>query len=131
VPDPGSTGRASYGFNAKPDKKNGQCKTGSCGPDTQEASGHFNYLNYVTGLHVNGPVTGIKVLATNPDGSIKTIEFCGVCGPSVKTDCAFSVTVEDHGEPGTSDQFGLTVTGSLTEARSQRVISRGNIQFHK
>jgi hypothetical protein len=39
--------------------------------------------------------------------------------------------VEDHGEPGTSDQFGITVTGVPSEIRSQRVISNGNIQFHK
>jgi hypothetical protein len=45
--------------------------------------------------------------------------------------CSFSVTVEDHGEPGRSDQFGMTVTGGLIEVGSQRVISRGNIQFHK
>jgi len=133
VPDPDSsnpsatgTGRASYGFNVKPDRK-GPCKTGTCG---NAASGHFNYVNHVTGLHVNGPVTGISVIAVNPDGSPKTVQFCGSCGPAVPQ-CDFIVTVEDHGEPGTTDQLGLTVTGTLTEARSQRVIARGNIQFHK
>ena len=45
--------------------------------------------------------------------------------------CSFSVTVEDNGEPGRNDQFGITVTGGLSEVRSQRVISRGNIQFHR
>jgi len=40
------------------------------------------------------------------------------------------VTVEDHGEPGTNDQFGVVVTGDLTENVSKRVVSRGNIQFH-
>jgi hypothetical protein len=34
------------------------------------------------------------------------------------------VTVEDHGEPGTSDEFGLAVTGAAPEAQPQhRVLS--------
>jgi hypothetical protein len=116
VPDPGSNGRATFGFNAK-------------GNQDGTASGHFNYVNHVTGLHVNGPVDGVAVIARNPDGSPKTVRFSGTCGNGPA--CSFSVTVEDHGEPGTNDEFGVVVTGGLSEFRSQRVISRGNIQFHK
>jgi hypothetical protein len=108
VPDLNSPGTASFGFNAGPN------------------GGHFNYVNHVNGLHVDGPVNDIVVIAFNPDGSPKTVLFSGTCGDG----CAFSVTVEDHGEPGTSDQFGITVTAAVSEVRSQRVISRGNIQFH-
>lgn len=117
VPDPDSEGRATFGFNAQPDKSGGGAK------------GHFNYLNHVTGLHVNGPVDDVVVIATNPDGSPKTVRFSGTCGANL-TACSFSVTVEDNGEPGTSDEFGIKVTGDLSEFSSQRVISRGNIQFH-
>jgi len=122
VPDPnstdptaGGTGRASFGFNAG---------TGSGGD-----GGHFNYVNHVTGLHVNGPVTSTQVIAINPDGSPKRVLFSGTCDGSGPA-CSFSVTVEDHGEPGTSDQFGIAVTGAVSEVRSRRIISRGNIQFH-
>jgi hypothetical protein len=121
VPDPdsadptaGGTGSASFGFNARPNKQ----------------GGHFNYVNHVTGLHVNGPVTDIQVIAINPDGSPKTVRFSGTCdrrGPA----CSFSITVEDHGEPGRIDQLGIAVTGAVSEVRSRRIISRGNIQFHK
>jgi hypothetical protein len=110
VPNVNSPGTATFGFNAG---------TGN--------GGHFNYVNHVNGLHVDGPVNDIVVIAFNPDGSPKTVLFSGTCGQG----CSFSVTVEDHGEPGTSDQFGVTVTGSISEFRSQRVISGGNIQFHK
>jgi hypothetical protein len=114
VPDLNSPGTATFGFNAQSDKSG-------------VAKGHFNYVNHVNGLHVDGPVNDIAVIAFNPDGSPKTVLFSGTCGGG----CSFSVTVEDHGEPGTSDQFGITVTGGLSEVRSQRVISNGNIQFHK
>ena len=112
VPDLNSPGTASFGFNAG---------TGNGG-----SGGHFNYVNHVNGQHFNGSVNDIVVIAFNPDGSPKTVLFSGTCGDG----CAFSVTVEDHGEPGTTDQFGVTVTGAVSEVRSQRVISRGNIQFH-
>jgi hypothetical protein len=112
VPNPGSTGRATFGFNAQPDQKDG-------------AKGNLNYVNHVTGLHVNGPVNSIQVIAVNADGSPKTVLFSGTWDGG-----SFFVTVEDHGEPGTSDQFGITVTGALSEVTSQRVISNGNIQFH-
>ncbi|HEX8130662.1 MAG TPA: ice-binding family protein [Pyrinomonadaceae bacterium] len=117
VPDPDSnvqaatgTGRASFGFNSQPEKG---CTDGA-------AKGHFNYVNHVTGLHVNGKVLNSVLIGTN------MVQFSGECG----TDCAFTVTVQDVGEPGTFDTFGLTVTGTKNEHRSLRVISRGNIQFH-
>ena len=116
VPDPDSEGRATFGFNAQPDKSGG-------------AKGNFNYVNHVTGLHVNGAVTSIQVIAVNLDGSPKTVLFSGTWEGG-----SFFVTVEDKGEPGRTDEFGITVTTAtdeLSEVRSQRVISRGNIQFHK
>jgi hypothetical protein len=117
VPDPASKGRATFGFNAK-------------GNEDGTASGHFNYLNHVTGLHVNGPVDSVVVIARNPDASPKTVRFSGTCDGNLPA-CSFSVTVEDNGEPGRRiDEFGVLVTGGLSEFRSQRVISRGNIQLH-
>jgi len=117
VPDPDNPGRATFGFNAQPNKSGGGAK------------GNFNYVNHVTGLHIDGSVDDIQVIWINPDGSPKTVQFSGTCkGTPV---CSFIVTVEDNGEPGTTDEFGITVSGGLTEVRSQRVISRGNIQFHK
>jgi len=112
VPDPNSPGTASFGFNAG---------TGQGG-----SGGHFNYVNHVTGLHVDGAVNEIVVIAFNPDGSPKTVLISGTCGDN----CAFSATVQDNGEPGINDQFGVTVTGAVSEIRSQRLISNGNIQFH-
>jgi hypothetical protein len=119
VPNATGTGRATFGFNAKPGKSGGTA-----------ASGEFNYVNHVTGLHINGPVTTVEVIAINPDGSPKTVLFAGTCRGSSPS-CSFFVTVEDHGEPGTFDELGIAVSGGPTEVRSQRVISKGNIQFHR
>jgi len=117
VPDPNSanplatgTGRATFGFNSQPEKN---CTDGA-------AKGHFNYVNHVTGLHVDGNVLNSVLIAPN------TVQFSGECG----TGCSFTVTVQDNGEPGTFDTFGLSVTGTKNEVRSLRIISRGNIQFH-
>lgn len=117
VPDPDSnipiatgTGRASFGFNSQPEKN---CTIGG-------AKGHFNYVNHVTGLHVDGKVLNSQLIAPN------TVRFTGECG----TGCSFTVIVQDFGEPGTLDTFSLAVSGTKNEVRSQRVISRGNIQFH-
>jgi hypothetical protein len=117
VPDPDTndqtatgTGRASFGFNSQPEKN---CTDGS-------AKGHFNYVNHVSGLHVDGKVLNSQLIAPN------TVRFSGECG----TGCSFTVIVQDNGEPGTLDTFGLSVTGTKNEVRDLRVISRGNIQFH-
>jgi Ice-binding-like len=118
-PNATGTGSATFGFNAKPSKSGGT-----------SASGEFNYVNHITGLHINGPVTSVEVIAINPDGSPKTVRFAGTCDGNLPA-CSFSVTVEDNAEPGRIDEFGITVTGALSEARSQRIISGGNIQFHK
>jgi hypothetical protein len=118
VPNPTSKKQATFGFNAD------QTEAGSTA-----ATGHLNYINHDTGLHINGSVNTIQVLAINADGTPKTVQFSGTCdrnGPA----CTFIVTVEDNGEPGTSDEFGITVTGDVSESQWQRVISKGNIQFH-
>ncbi len=74
----------------------------------------------MTGLHVNGKVLNSQLIGPN------AVRFSGECG----TGCSFSVVVQDNGEPGTLDTFGLSVTGTKNEVRSLRIISRGNIQFH-
>jgi hypothetical protein len=86
----------------------------------------------VATIRGGGALSGRSVLVSSldPDGSPKTVRLSGTCGGNLPA-CSFSVAVEDHGEPGRSDQFGITVTGGLFEARSQRVISNGNIQFHR
>jgi hypothetical protein len=114
-------GVASFGFNAR--QIDVCAGTGTCGAT---ADGHFNYVNHDTGLHVNGPVTNMRV------NSPTSATFCGTCGPgSNVSSCSFIVTVEDKGEPGRNDTFTIQVTGSMPDSQSGMPIARGNIQIHK
>lgn len=112
--DPGATGtgRASFAFIADP--------TGN--------GTFFSYLNYVTGLRIYGLIDNVEVIATHSDGSPKTVWFSGACHSSLPQ-CAFSATVERSGQPGGADQFGVTITGRVAEARSPRFTSSGQIQY--
>ena len=131
VPEPDSPGVSSYGFNAKPA---GAAVTDEAEADPKgkrkiQTSGHVNYLNHVTGLHIDGTVTDLDVVTLDTDGKPKMVRFSGTCtdGP----DCSFSVTVEDNGEPSVNDRFGIAVVGSSAdETTSDRIVRRGNIQFH-
>ncbi|MCA1708765.1 MAG: hypothetical protein LC808_37990, partial [Actinobacteria bacterium] len=99
---------ASFGFNA-------QIKNGV-------SSGHFNYVDHVTGLHINGKVELVYFV----DAATRTIKFRGT---DSKTGCQFDVTVTDKAEPGANqDRFGLTTT--CAETQTYRPIRRGNIQWH-
>lgn len=101
-------------------------------PGTRAAKAETANKAAVATIRVGGALSGRSVLGPSLDtgGSPKTVRLSGTCDKQLPA-CSFSVTVKDHGEPGRSDQFGITVTGGLTEVRSQCIISRGNIQFHK
>ena len=120
-PDATGTGFANYGFNAQP---------GAAGAP---ATGNFNYVNHVIGphLHANGDVTDVDVLALNDDRTARTVRFSGTCN-RLLPDCTFSVMVEDNGEPGRNDQFGVTIVSNdrVLEERAMRQVRNGNIQFH-
>lgn len=112
-----SGGSATFGFNA--DRKNDNTK------------GRLNYVNHVTGLHINGPVDEIKIIGST--NGIKTVQFSGTSVRKGRSSQStnFVVTVEDHGEPGRNDKFGITITGDASETTLIDVISRGNIKLHE
>lgn len=120
VTTPGD-GIANYGFNANP------------GGSGVAASGSFNYLNHTLGpppYHLHGTVTDVDTVTAQTDGSTETVRLSGTCDGVAG--CTFSVLVQDNGEPGRDDQFGLTVVlnGVVVEEQSMRQVRNGNIQFH-
>jgi hypothetical protein len=121
--DPEATGSgfANYGFNANP------------GVPGAPATGSFNYVNHELGnppYHLIGTVNNVEVIAANTDGSAKTVLFSGTC--TQVSNCTFAATVQDNGEPGRDDQFGvaIVVNGTVVEHRAMRQVRNGNIQFH-
>ena len=106
---PNGGGRASFGFTAQREEDG-------------SVSGHLNYLDRDADLHINGPVD--EVTASAPTGPVT------FSGTACDGTCTFTVTVEDHGEPGKTDTFEITVAGSVTYSASPPTISRGNIQRH-
>jgi hypothetical protein len=112
---------ANYGFNAHP---------GGAGVP---ATGSFNYLNHTQGpppYHLRGTVTDVDVVDADNDGVAQTVRFSGTCDGI--SNCTFSAMVQDNGEPGRDDQFGVTVVvnGSVVEEQDMRQVRNGNIQFH-
>jgi hypothetical protein len=120
VTTPGN-GSANYGFNASP------------GGSGVPATGSFNYLNHTLGpppYHLHGRVTDVDVVSTLTDGTAETVRFSGTCDGVAN--CTFSTLVQDNGEPGRDDRFGVTVVvnGEVVEEQAMRQVSNGNIQFH-
>jgi hypothetical protein len=120
-PDATGTGFANYGFNANPAAAGGL------------ATGSFNYVNHALGnppYHLVGTVNDVDVVAAASDGSAQTVRLSGECAQLAN--CTFVATVQDNGEPGRDDQFGvaIVVNGVVVEQRSMRRVRNGNIQFH-
>jgi uncharacterized repeat protein (TIGR01451 family) len=111
---PASGGRASFGYIA-------QRKT-----DGGPATGHFNYVNLDTRLHINGPVTDLVILSPT------SARFSGTWGAN----CTFTVYMEDNGEPGVQNgdrlevSYSCPASGPSTDAPLQ-ILLHGNNQMHK
>ena len=102
------------------------------GPTT----GHCNYVNHTTGLHVNGPVTLLVLFGSNS----AMFQGNGLCNGTL---CAFEVKVTDNGEPGrNNDTIQVTMWQTPMvpppppppvpfEEVPERRIKDGNIQVHK
>jgi hypothetical protein len=116
-------GTATFGFNARRETLDGP------------VSGHLNYVNHVTGVHLNCEVEtgGLITPAGDEDGSASFGSY--ECTPN-STFSNFMITVVDDDEPGRNDVFTITyhddddpsivfVDGVLGPIRS------GNIQVHK
>jgi hypothetical protein len=107
-PEATGTGFANYGFNANP------------GAPGAPATGSFNYVNHELGnppYHLVGTVDNVDVIAANTDGSAKTVLFSGTC--TQVANCTFAATVQDNGEPGRDDQFGVA-SGQRDGRRASR-----------
>jgi hypothetical protein len=88
-------------------------------------SGHLNYWDKPMGIHL----VSDSITSFTPGPGPNEVTFTGTghvgVGPST-----FTVTVQDNGEPGTSDMFSITIVGTGASNRSG-TLSQGNIQIHR
>jgi Right handed beta helix region len=106
---PASGGKASFGFNAK-----NEAGVGS--------SGHLNYLNHVTGAHLDCTVTAVTALSST------SADFSGPCS-SGSSASSFAAHAEDHGTPGKgNDKFTITYGTVVNEGGA---LISGNIEIHQ
>jgi hypothetical protein len=104
----GVSGKGTFGFNASQDEDG-------------VAKGHLNYMNHVSGIHLNCTVTLITVL-TPTDA-----EFEGTCSSKNYTG-DFEAVVEDNGKSGKTDEFRISYGAVVLEGG---VLRSGNIQIHQ
>ena len=111
-------GTATFGFNAKLGEE----------PDAV-ASGHLNYVNHVTGEHLNCKVTMVGVTPAPDENTPGTADFSSyTCTPNSSAQDV-EVHVVDVNEPGDADQFFITINDA--EPPEGGTIRSGNIQVHK
>ena len=104
-------GKGSFGFNAKLDN----------GGASGAASGHLNYLNHVTRVHLECTVTNFTVLMP------PMATFNGTCSSKTYTG-TFTARVKDNGQSGKTDEFRISY-GAVVEEGG--VLRSGNINIHR
>jgi hypothetical protein len=112
-------GKRSFGFNAKGDA----LVVGG-------ASGHFNYVNHVTGVKINGPVTFIYYAIPQANGGEMKFQVTTAQG------CTYDVTTKDQVEPGSTSPFDFLTVQYVSGPCSPETtggaqpLGNGNIQWH-
>ena len=90
--------------------------------DPSDPSGHVNYVDHGTGLHVRSTdITSYTIV----DATTRRIEGTAVLkdGSTV----TFVVIVTDLGEPGTSDTFSISLSSGYSASGT---LVGGNVQIH-
>jgi hypothetical protein len=114
-------GTATFGFNARRVVEEGT---------EPVVRGHLNYVNHVTGVHLNCEVEsgGLITPAGQEPGSAS---FGGYeCTPN-STYSDFVFTVFDNGEPGRTDVFTIIYNHNAITDGDGSPLRSGNIQIHK
>jgi len=89
--------------------------------DPANPSGHLNFVDHATGLHVVGDtITSYTIV----NATTRTITGSGTADGVPVT---FTCTLVDNGEPGTSDTFSLSLSSGFSASGT---LSGGNVQVH-
>jgi len=95
-------------------------------------TGNLEYNDKPAGVRIKATSMSTLFITAGPCGANTHAEFTGtaaVTRPAGTTTESFTVEVDDCGEPGTTDTFGITTTGGYSNGPSTLI--GGNIQIHK
>jgi hypothetical protein len=115
VASPNSNSRASFGFVVK------------CCP----ATGNLEYNDHQADVRIKAKSVDTLFISNGPCGSNTHAKFTGTAAVIRSTGTTtepFTVDVDDCGEPGTMDTFGIKTT---TYSNGPSTLIGGNIQIHK
>jgi hypothetical protein len=117
-------GKASFGFNAMKFSRDPSPK------------GELEYVDHKTGSKVHAHLLDYlnvwELLVGNKPWPLRKAFFSGPCTVDHKDGFTFEVYIEDNGEPGKRDYFGIWVyqNGDLIYQAGDTIL-HGNIQIHK
>jgi len=95
-------------------------------------TGNLEYNDKPAGVRIKATSISALFITTGSCGANTHAEFTGtaaVTRPTGTTTESFTVEVDDCGEPGTMDKFGITTMGGYSNGPSTLI--GGNIQIHK
>jgi hypothetical protein len=90
--------------------------------DPSDPSGHVNYVDHGTGLHVRSTDITAYIIV---NATTRQIEGTAVLNDG--TTVTFVVIVSDLGEPGTSDTFSISLSNGYSASGT---LAGGNVQVH-
>ena len=90
--------------------------------DPSDPSGHVNYVDHGTGLHVRSTDITAYIIV---NATTRRIEGTAVLDDG--TTVTFVVIVTDNGEPGTSDTFSISLSNGYSASGT---LVGGNVQVH-
>jgi hypothetical protein len=109
---------------------------GNAQPFRDGVDGEWNHVTH-DGDYFHGDPSFIQCFdvagapAAPPDAPANAIWFSGTGGWNDEEGCTFSVWIEDHSEPGTSDFYMIDVSCENGESyHAGNVLLHGNLQIH-
>ena len=95
-------------------------------------TGNLEYNDKPAGVRIKATSITSLVISSGACGPSSHAEFSGtaeVTRPTGTSTESFTVRVDDCGEPGTTDTFGISTSGGYANGPSALI--GGNIQIHK
>jgi hypothetical protein len=105
------------------------------GSKPKSLSGHLDYKDQAAGVRVKEiSYSSLSISNSTTRGPNNHATFTGMAAVTSSTGTtaeSFTVDVDDCGDPGTADKFGIATTGTTNYSNGPSTLIGGNIQIHK